>query len=294
MPVPVGVAASASEAGLAPAQEQRPQVLTGTAVGSDEGQYEPSGCGVRGTVRNADGAVVARAAVTLISQRGRQVGRSVAHADGSYVMDAPGPGSYVLIAGADGHQPQASTVVVGEEILAHDILLAGTSRLAGVVRGAADGQPVVAAMVVVTDARGEVLATGRTGQRGDFGFSDLVTGTFTLAVNAPGHRPTARPVEVDGHGVTRVEIELSAGARVQGTVRGGSGPLPDARVTLVDAAGNVVAASTTAEDGAYAFTDLDAGEYTVIAAGYPPVASALHVEGSGEDGFDIELHHPGA
>ena len=294
VPVPVGVAASASEAGLAPAQEQRPQVLTGTAVGSDEGQYEPSGCGVRGTVRNADGAVVARAAVTLISQRGRQVGRSVAHADGSYVMDAPGPGSYVLIAGADGHQPQASTVVVGEEILAHDILLAGTSRLAGVVRGAADGQPVVAAMVVVTDARGEVLATGRTGQRGDFGFSDLVTGTFTLAVNAPGHRPTARPVEVDGHGVTRVEIELSAGARVQGTVRGGSGPLPDARVTLVDAAGNVVAASTTAEDGAYAFTDLDAGEYTVIAAGYPPVASALHVEGSGEDGFDIELHHPGA
>ncbi len=52
------------------------------------------------------------------------------------------------------------------------------------------------------------------------------------------------------------------------------GPLADARVTLIDAAGNVVATATTGEDGAYAFTDLDAGEYTVIATGYPPVAGS--------------------
>ncbi|MFC4492574.1 collagen binding domain-containing protein [Streptomyces ovatisporus] len=285
------MAASASDSGLTPAQEERPRVLTGAASPGEE-QYDPEGSGVRGTVRNADGSAVARAAVTLISQRGRQIGRSVAHADGSYVLDAPGPGSYVLIAGADGHQPQASTVVVGDVTLNHDILLTGTSRLTGVVRGSADGQPVPAALVVVTDVRGEVLATGRTGRLGDFTFSELVTGTFTLAVNAPGHRPAARPVEVDGQGVTRVEIELSAGARVHGTVRAVSGPLQDARVSLVDAAGNVVASSTTGEDGAYAFTDLDAGEYTVIAAGYPPVASALHVDGPGVDDFDIELRHP--
>jgi hypothetical protein len=64
-------------------------------------------------------------------------------------------------------------------------------------------------------------------------------------------------------------------------------------VTLVDAAGNVVASATTGEDGMYAFTDLDAGEYTVVATGYPPVAGQLTVTGRGVDGHDIELAHPG-
>ncbi|GAA3300951.1 hypothetical protein GCM10020295_43000 [Streptomyces cinereospinus] len=64
-------------------------------------------------------------------------------------------------------------------------------------------------------------------------------------------------------------------------------------MTLVDAAGNVVGTATTGTDGAYAFTDLDGGEYTVIATGYPPVATALTVTGSGVDGHDIELAHPG-
>ncbi|MGO4754453.1 carboxypeptidase regulatory-like domain-containing protein, partial [Streptomyces sp. 2MCAF27] len=83
-------------------------------------------------------------------------------------------------------------------------------------------------------------------------------------------------------------------ARVQGVVRAGADrrPLPDARVTLVDAAGNVVATATTGEDGAYAFTDLNAGDYTVIASGYPPVAGALTVQGQGVDGHDVELAHP--
>ncbi|MDW6061425.1 carboxypeptidase-like regulatory domain-containing protein [Streptomyces sp. FXJ1.4098] len=131
---------------------------------------------MHGFVRNADRSAVPRAAVTLISLNGRQLGRSVAHVDGSYALDAPGSGTYVLIAAADGHQPQASTVVVGDEPLAFDVVLAATSGLAGSVRGAADGLPVEAAMVVVTDVRGEVLATGKTGEQGDFSFEELVPG----------------------------------------------------------------------------------------------------------------------
>ncbi|WP_459117457.1 MFS transporter [Streptomyces malaysiensis] len=272
-----------------------PQRLAAFAsTGGDGADHQPRQ-GVHGFVRNADGGPVARAAVTLISLAGRQLGRSVAHPDGSYALDAPGSGSYVLIAAADGHQPQASTVVVGDEPLGFDIVLSATSGLVGNVRGAADGRPVEAAMVVVTDVRGEVLATGKTGEQGDFGFEELVSGTFTVAVNAPGYRPAALPVEVGAQGLTRVEIALQAGARVQGIVRAGADrrPLPDARVTLVDSAGNVVATATTGEDGAYAFTDLDAGDYTVIASGYPPVAGALTVSGPGVDGHDVELAHPG-
>ncbi|GGU26943.1 MFS transporter [Streptomyces lavendofoliae] len=282
--------AAVSAAGVTAAAPQA-SAVTAVTAGAPAG----GGTTVHGIVRTAEGSPVARAAVTLISLGGRQLGRAVAQADGRYALDAPGQGSYVLIASADGFQPQASTVVVGGEALAYDILLSGTSGLVGAVRSAEGGEPVEGAMVIVTDVRGDVLATGTSTQDGTFAFAELVPGTVTVAVNAAGHRPLALPVEIGGQGVTRVEALLRAGARLQGTVRAGADrrPLADARVTLVDAAGNVVATATTGEDGAYGFADLDAGEYTVIATGYPPVAGALTVAGHGVDGHDIELAHPG-
>ncbi|MFH9819485.1 MFS transporter [Streptomyces sp. NPDC017230] len=286
-------ATSVADSGLRPDATQRLAAVA-TATGSGEPAAPVSGgIAVRGFVRGAESAPVPQAAVTLISLAGRQLGRSVAQADGSYAVDVPGAGSYVLIASADGFQPQASTIVVNDEPLAYDVLLSGTSGLTGLVRAVANGLPVKDAMVIVTDVRGDLLATAATGEAGEFAFTELVPGTVTVAVNAAGYRPRALPLEVGGTGVTRVEVDLQAGAQLQGVVRAPHGPLADARVTLVDAAGNVVGTATTGADGAYAFTDLDAGEYTVIATGYPPVATALTVTGPGADGHDIELAHPG-
>ncbi|WP_435841809.1 MFS transporter [Streptomyces coeruleorubidus] len=251
------------------------------------------GIPVSGLVIGAESAPVPRAAVTLVSLGGRQVGRVVAHPDGSYTVDTPGAGSYVLIASAEGYQPQASTVVVGDEPVSYDILLSGTSGLAGTVRSADRKEPVVGAMVVAADVRGDVLAAGLTDTDGTFGFAELVPGSLTLAVTAAGYRPVALPVEIAAQAVTRTEVELSSGLQVQGVVQAAGGPLNDARVTLVDAAGNVVASATTGEDGGYAFADLDGGEYTLMAAGYPPKATNLTVHGSGVQSHDIELSHPG-
>ncbi|MGW4300809.1 MFS transporter [Streptomyces sp. NPDC004646] len=292
--VPVLVGAVGEAAPQADGTAAAPYATT-TAVASVDGSPSGTDAGtpVGGHVRGAESAPVPQAAVTLISLTGRQLGRAVAQADGAYSVRAPGSGSYVLIASADGYQPQASTVVVGEEPLTYDILLSGTSGLTGVVRAAGSALPVKDAMVVVTDVRGDLLASAVTGEQGEFGFTDLVPGTVTVAVNASGYRPRALPVEVAATGVTRVEAELDTGALLRGVVRAPHGPLADARVTLVDQAGNVVGTATTGTDGEYAFTDLDAGDYTVIATGYPPVATALTVSGTGADGHDIELAHPG-
>ncbi|MFE9413568.1 MFS transporter [Streptomyces sp. NPDC006704] len=250
-----------------------------------------SGVPVTGTVQHHDGSTVPRAALTLVDVRGQQVGRGASGADGRYALSVPGAGSYVLIAAAGGHQPQAVAVTVGERPVDLDVVLGGAGRLAGTVV-TADGTPVRDAAVTLTDVRGEVVAATRSGREGGYVITELVAGEYTLAASAPAFRPAALPVSVQASRETRQDIELAGGAVLRGTVRAGGGrPVEDARVTLLDAAGNVVDTLTTGPDGTFRFVDLSSGEYTVIAAGYPPVATVLQVAGGGRTERDLQLGH---
>jgi EmrB/QacA subfamily drug resistance transporter len=262
-----------------------------SAAGNGFGNADHRGA-IRGFVRSGDGAPVSSAALTLIDVRGHQLGRATTGEDGRYNLPTPAAGTYVLIAAAGDHDPQAATLVVGEQPVDFDLVLTGSGGLTGVVRGG-DGGPVEDAMVVVTDVRGEVVASGKTGADGGFAFGHVVAGTYTLAVSAEAHRPTALPVEVTGSGQSRQDVQLQPGARVRGTVRiEGGRPLSDARVTLLDAAGNVVGVTITGDDGEYAFADLTGGQYTIVATGYPPVADSLNLAGEGMDAHDMWLGHP--
>ncbi|MEU7940574.1 MFS transporter [Microbispora bryophytorum] len=253
--------------------------------------HEPGGVGIRGSVKGRDGVPVGRATLTLIDVRGHQLGRTVTRDDGGYALRAPGGGTYVLIASAGDREPQVATLVVGDQPVDFDMVLAASGRLVGTVRGV-DGTPVADAVAVVTDVRGEVVATSSTDAEGGFSFSGVVAGTYTLTVSGAAYRPAAVPIEVLGTGQTRHDVVLLPGARVQGTVRVKDGvPLADARVTLLDAAGNVVGGVTTGEDGEYAFTDLTGGQYTIVASGYPPVASTLNLDGQGDEPYDVWLGH---
>ncbi|CAM5608865.1 MFS transporter [Streptomyces xanthochromogenes] len=250
-----------------------------------------SGVPVTGTVQHHDGSTVPRAALTLVDVRGQQVGRGASGADGRYALSVPGAGSYVLIAAAGGHQPQAVAVTVGERPVDLDVVLGGAGRLAGTVV-TADGTPVRDAAVTLTDVRGEVVSATRSGREGTYVIGELVAGEYTLAASAPAFRPAALPVSVQASRETRQDIELAGGAVLRGTVRAGGGrPVEDARVTLLDAAGNVVDTLTTGPDGTFRFVDLSSGEYTVIAAGYPPVATVLQVAGGGRTERDLQLGH---
>lgn len=250
-----------------------------------------SGVPVQGSVQHPDGTKVPRAALTLIDVQGQQVGRGASGEEGRYALSVPGAGSYVLIAAAGGHQPQAVSVTVGERPVELDVVLGGAGRLAGTVL-TADGVPVRDAAVTLTDVRGEVVSSTRSGREGGYVISELVAGEYTLAASAPAFRPAALPVSVQAARETRQDIELAGGAVLRGVVRASGGRLvEDARVTLLDAAGNVVDTLTTGPDGAFRFVDLSTGEYTVIAAGYPPVATVLQVAGGGRTERDLQLGH---
>ncbi|MDX3684154.1 MULTISPECIES: MFS transporter [Streptomyces] len=264
------------------------------AARTDPGPPQPGplpGLPVCGRVQHPDGTTVGRAALTLIDGQGRQVGRGASGDDGQYALSAPAAGAYVLIAAAGGHQPQAVSVTVSDRPVDLDVVLGGAGRLAGAVL-TPDGAPVRDAAVTLTDVRGEVVATTRTGREGAYVISELVAGEYTLAASAPAFRPAALPVSVQAARETRQDIELAGGAVLRGVVRAPGGrAVEDARVTLLDAAGNVVDTLTTGSDGAFRFVDLSTGEYTVIAAGYPPVATVLQLPGGGRTERDLQLGH---
>lgn len=285
-----GALAQAAESGPEPVLSA--QVMAEDASGLVPEEFVSTGITIHGHVQAGDGSPVTRTALTLISPTGRQIGRAIARGDGHYALDAPEPGSYVLIASADGFQPQATPITVGARPLEHDVRLSGMSGLAGTVRAADDGTPVPDALVIVTDSRGDVLAAGASGPEGDYALTELVPGPVTVAVNAATFQPVALPAEVAGQGITQLDVVLSRGAQLRGVVHGAHGPLRDARVTLVDAGGAVIDSTTTDADGSYLFANLAVGDYTVVAAGYPATTSTLTLAAGTGDDHVIELAHP--
>jgi hypothetical protein len=257
---------------------------------------EHGGQTITGQVRTSDGQPIGSAALTLIDLTGRQVGRATSAGDGSYRMDVPGSGSFVLIAAAGAHQPEASTVRVGDGPVQLDLLLTGTAGLSGRVFAAESGEPVPGATTTLADGRGEVVGAALTGQDGAYGFGDLLPGGYTLVVSAESFRPAALSVTIPANGPVNQDIQLSSGSKLHGVARtsNGSRPIADARITLLDAAGNVVGVTNTDDAGEYSFGDLHAGDYTVIASGYPPVASTLRVTLGRHGEHDVELGHPDA
>ncbi|MEI5519151.1 MFS transporter [Streptomyces brasiliscabiei] len=283
-----GSDSGSEQAGAEPESAYGPRPAPSVQIPHARSPYA-TGVPVRGTVQHSDGTVVPRAALTLIDGTGRQTGRGGSGEDGRYTLSTPGPGAYVLIAAAGGHQPQAVSVTVGERPVEVDIVLGGAGRLAGTVR-TADGRAVGDATVTLTDAHGEVVVTTRSGEEGEYLITELVAGEYTLAASAHAHRPAALPVTVRAARETRQDIELAGGAVLRGTVRAGGGrPVEDARVTLLDAAGNVVDTLTTGIDGTFRFVDLASGEYTVIATGYPPVATVLQISAGSRAERDLQL-----
>ena len=278
-----------------------PDSFTSTArpgVGADRVMTPGSVSGggartVRGHIRQASGTPVSGAVITLLDVTGGQAGRSVTGTDGRYELVAPSGGHYVLVARANAHQPQASTIEVNGGPMDLDVVLVGSSGITGVVRNGA-GQPVLAATVTLADAQGDVVANCETASDGAYDLGDLVAADYTLVVSAHAFRPAAMLVTVPAAGQAVQDVDLVGGARLVGVARAGSGhaPLPDARVSLMDNAGHVVAVARTDHDGSYRFSDLRNGRYTVIATGYPPVSEVVDIGSVDELEHDIELGFP--
>nr|WP_245550954.1 carboxypeptidase-like regulatory domain-containing protein [Nocardia paucivorans] len=247
------------------------------------------GGSVGGRIGRDDGSPVPGAALTLIDQYGHQVARSTGGSDGGYTIGAPRSGSYVLIVSAPGHQPTAVNVMLAQQSQRLDLTLTGLGELSGVVRSARSGEPLAGATVTVTDQRGEVVGSASSAGDGSYVCHGVVPGIYTLVAVADHMRPSATTLTVPDTGLLRHDIELTPMALLTGSALADGGrAVQDIQITVLDAAGDVVASAHTDENGRYVVTDLPEGQYTVVARGYPPVTGQVVVSGD-EVGYDVRL-----
>lgn len=162
-------------------------------------------CRLHGTVLTTGGAPIPQAVLTLCDLDGVQVGLSFVDSAGGFALSAARPGPYLLLTQAPGHRPYAQVLAVTGSRRGHEVELERLpAQIAGEVRAFPSGDPISGAVVVATDASGEVRDSTRSAPDGHYALGGLGEGPHTVTAAAEHMWPAAVGVHVPGSGRTIV------------------------------------------------------------------------------------------
>ncbi|MEO7715843.1 MAG: SdrD B-like domain-containing protein [Capsulimonas sp.] len=249
--------------------------------------------------------------VTLKDADGNIVATTTTGADGVYHFNGVSVGSYTVnapaTAGDDTLETGASlpvTVVKTQDAPNNNFdYLLPTGSLSGVLyldgnknSGLDTGEPGLSGITVtLKDADGKIVATATSDANGAYAFTGITIGSYTVTAPDTASGDTLEtagslPVTVTANhespnnnfGYLLPVGSLSGTLYVDGNknsaFEGGEATLSGITVTLKDANGGVVATTTTGSNGAYSFTGLTIGSYTVTA---PATAAGDNLETAG-------------
>lgn len=127
---------------------------------------------------------------------------------------------------------------------------------------APDHRPVTPAVVTVLETDGEPVDWSRVDAEGNYSVALPGAGKYLMVANAAGWAPMAEVFDFDGR-TPHQNFLLHDRLEIAGTVTTGSGPVPGAVVTLIEASGAHVATTRADDDGGYSFPLPAAGRYIV-------------------------------
>jgi MFS family permease len=147
------------------------------------------------------------------------------------------------------------------------------------------GTPIPYAAITIAGPDGRQLGRTNTGPDGRYAL-EAPPGDYLVIVTALGRAPEAAAVLVGVGGAVHDFALAVDDARpvgeMRGVVRSPHGmPLGGITTTVTDESGEVVATTTTGDNGTYRITGLADGHYTLVAAGHRPATVTVQV-GAGE------------
>lgn len=216
------------------------------------------------------------------------------NADGTFTFTTA-PGSFGLMARADGHG-SAPVLTTGGEVV---LRLVPDATLQGAVRDE-QGAPVPMFSVLLQWKQGALETTGARAHHvvdtdGAFVIAPVTTGTLEVVVAAAGFAPSTPQVVELAPGETRsLEFTLGRGVQVLGSVvsRGSRSPLRGARVSLERSADDTaLPLARCDENGRFALLGLTPGRRSLFAEaeGHDARLLSLEVSSSGATGLVIDL-----
>ncbi len=142
-------------------------------------------------------------------------------------------------------------------------------------------EPVWKATVKVFDRNGNPFMHTVTEEDGKYSFEGLPVGTYSVAVACEGYRlSSAQSTSLSAGDTVTLNFSISRDdtlklGTVTGVVTKGNDektPLGGVKISLIDNTEKTIAATYTANDGEFAFYDLQNGQYKIIATsqGYVP------------------------
>ncbi|WP_227462816.1 MULTISPECIES: collagen binding domain-containing protein [Nocardia] len=148
------------------------------------------------------------------------------------------------------------------------------------------------AVLTLISMSGRQIGRSLTDAAGYFELTAPEPGSFVLIASIDGRRPDASTVQLAHHPVP-CDVVLTAMAGLTGTVsRDDDGTaIPGARVSALDARGEVLASAATADDGAFGLAELPEGDFTIAvsANGFHPAALPVRAGGSETPRLDVSL-----
>ncbi|WP_129729008.1 carboxypeptidase regulatory-like domain-containing protein, partial [Ectobacillus funiculus] len=164
------------------------------------------------------------------------------------------------------------------------ITVQATGGIVGNVADRSSGLPL-ADVAVQLQQGSTTIATTITNGSGDYSFTGIAPGTYTLTFSKANYATLSIPVTVTSGNITRADTLLTPQpGTITGTVTAaGDGPLANAAVNLTNTAGVLIAQTTTNASGQYTFSSVSPGHYnvSVIAANFQSSSSGVDVASNG-------------
>jgi len=199
--------------------------------------------------------------------------KSFTSEDGSFTLENVPIGAMNVVASAPGYANGRSNVDVVEGKTTSDVVIELETgvRLVGKVTGP-NGAALSEATVEVRPspsgsfARGGGMRRAMTDSNGEFSLESLDPGEETFEISHPKYVATSKTVTLKGREM-RMDVQLSGGQRVTGTVVTDSGmPVADAEVSAFTATGMSGDSARTNASGQFEFGSLSAARYRFTAS----------------------------